>query len=141
MAKLQIKSETIATFGGIFHIMDTFERLGLDKLVDSSLGKRDVGWNAFQYSEVIEALFCNYLCGGDCLEDINMLAPQLPLRPDTRIPNSDTVGRVLKSLTTENISYACEKSGNTYSFNNAEKLNALLLNMIKALGLFAIISC
>ena len=135
MAKLQIKSETIATFGGIFHIMDAFERLGLDKLVDSILGKRDVSWNAFQYSEVIEALFCNYLCGGDCLEDINMLAPQLSLRPDTRIPSSDTVGRVLKSLATENISYACEKSGNTYSFNTAEKLNTLLLNMIDALGL------
>ena len=113
--------------------MDAFERLGLDKLVDSILDKRDGSWNAFQYSEVIEALFCNYLCGGDCLEDINMLAPQLSLRPDTRIPSSDTVGRVLKSLATENISYACEKSGNTYSFNTAEKLNTLLLNMIKAL--------
>jgi len=37
MAKLQIKSETIATFGGIFQIMELFERLGLGKLVDSSI--------------------------------------------------------------------------------------------------------
>ena len=29
MAKVQIKSETIATFGGIFHVIDVFERLGL----------------------------------------------------------------------------------------------------------------
>ena len=76
--------------------MDVFERLGLGRLIDSSLGKRDASWNAFRYSEVIETLFCNYLCGGDCLEDINMLAPQLALRPGTRIPNSDTVGRVLE---------------------------------------------
>ena len=67
MVKLQIKSETIATFGGIFQIMELFERLGLGRLVDSSLGKRDSSWNAFQYSEVFETLFCNYLCGGDCL--------------------------------------------------------------------------
>ena len=40
MAKLQIKSETIATFGGIFKIMEIFERLGLGKLVDSK-GKWD----------------------------------------------------------------------------------------------------
>ena len=67
MVKLQIKSETIATFGGIFQIMELFERLGLGRLVDSSLGKRYSSWNAFQYSEVFETLFCNYLCGGDCL--------------------------------------------------------------------------
>ena len=135
MAKLQIKSETIATFGGIFPIMDIFEHLGLGNLIDSTLGKRDASWNSFKYSDVIETLFCNYLCGGDCLEDINMLAPQFSLRPNTRIPSSDTVGRVLKSLATENISYACENSGNSYCFNTAEKLNILLLKMIKLLGL------
>ena len=135
MAKLQIKSETIATYGGIFKIMELFERLGLGKLVDSSLGKRDASWNAFQYSDVVETLFCNYLCGGDCLEDVNMLAPQLSLRPNNRVPSSDTVGRVLKSLATENISYTCETSGKSYDFNVAEKLNVLLLNMIKKMGL------
>ncbi|MBQ0114392.1 MAG: hypothetical protein KBT10_00735, partial [Bacteroidales bacterium] len=82
----------------------------LGRLIDSSLGKRGTSWNAFRYSEVIETLFCNYLCGGDCLEDINMLAPQLSLRPGTRIPNSDTVGRVLRSLATENISYDAKYS-------------------------------
>ena len=29
MAKLQIKSKTIATFGGVFPIMDVFEHIGL----------------------------------------------------------------------------------------------------------------
>ena len=40
MVKLQIKSETIATFGAISQIMEFFNRLGLGRLVDSSLGKR-----------------------------------------------------------------------------------------------------
>ena len=57
MAKVQIKSETIATYGGISHVMDVFERLGLGRLIDSSLGKRDASWNAFRYSEVIETLY------------------------------------------------------------------------------------
>ena len=34
--------------------MDVFERLGLGRLIDSSLGKREASWNAFRYSEVIE---------------------------------------------------------------------------------------
>ena len=63
MAKLQIKSEAIATFGGIFHIMDVFERLGLGRLVDSCLDERDARWNTFRYGEVMEALFCNFFCG------------------------------------------------------------------------------
>ena len=56
MAKIQIKSETIATIGGIFKIMELFEHFGLGKLVDSSLGKRDASWNAFQYSDVVETI-------------------------------------------------------------------------------------
>ena len=68
MANVQIKSEKVTAFGGIFHVMDVFERLGLVKLVDSSLGERDASWNAFRYGEVAETLFCSYLCGGDCLE-------------------------------------------------------------------------
>ena len=45
--------------------MDVFERLGLGRLIDSSLGKRDASWNAFRYSEVIETLFCDILSHGD----------------------------------------------------------------------------
>ena len=32
MAKIQKKSETEATFGGVFHIMDVFERLSLNRV-------------------------------------------------------------------------------------------------------------
>jgi hypothetical protein len=31
MAKVAIKSENITSFGGIFHVMDIFSRLGLEK--------------------------------------------------------------------------------------------------------------
>ena len=37
MAKIQIKSEKIATYDGIFHFMDVFEGLTLEKLMDSAL--------------------------------------------------------------------------------------------------------
>ena len=57
MAKVQIKSETIATFGGICHVIDVFERLGLGRLIDSSLGKRDASWNAFRYSEMNDSRY------------------------------------------------------------------------------------
>ena len=52
------------------------------------------------------ALFFSNLCGGECLEDINVLIGQFKHRPDTLLPGADTVGRGLKELAEENIVYA-----------------------------------
>ena len=40
MAKVAIKNMNITSFGGIYHIMDVFSRLGFEKLTESVLGKR-----------------------------------------------------------------------------------------------------
>ena len=37
MAKIQIKSEKLTPFGGIFHVMDLFER-HLSHIIDGTLG-------------------------------------------------------------------------------------------------------
>ena len=44
-------------------------------------------------------------------------------------------GRGLKALAEKNIVYRSETSGKSYSFNTAEKLNTLLLRMIRRMGL------
>ena len=72
---------------------------------------------------------------GDCLEDINALTGQFRQRPGALLPGADTVGRGLKELAEENIVYKSETSGRSYSFNTAEKLNTLLLRMIRRMGL------
>ena len=38
MAKIQIKFEKLTPFGGIFHVMDLFER-HLSHIIDGTLGK------------------------------------------------------------------------------------------------------
>ena len=45
------------------------------------------------------------------------------------------MGRGLKELAEENIVYKSETSGRSYSFHTAEKLNTLLLRMIRRMGL------
>ena len=57
------------------------------------------------------------------------------MAPGTVHPSSDTVGRGLKELRTDNEIYTSEISGKEYKFNTAEKLNQLLLRMINHLGL------
>ena len=48
------------------------------------------------------------------------------------------MGRGLKELAEENIVYKSETSGKSYSFNTAEKLNTLLLRMIRRMGLIKV---
>ena len=131
MTKVAIKNENITSYGGTYHIMDVFSKLGFEKLTESVLGKRGSSGKAFCYGSIFGSLFFSYLCGGEYLEDINVLIGQFRQRPDTLLPGADTVGRGLKELAEKNIVYKSETSDKSYSFNTAEKLNTLLLRMIR----------
>ena len=135
MAKVAIKNENTTSFGEIYHIMDVFSRLGFEKLTESVLGRRRCSGKAFSYGSILSSRFFSCLCGGECLEDINALTGQFKQRPDTLLPGADTVGRGLKELAEKNIVYKSETSDKSYSFNTAEKLNTLLLRMIRRMGL------
>ena len=69
MAKIQIKSEKLTPFGGIFSIMKQFDAF-LAQTIDSTLGLRCTLFD-YQHSEILHSLMCVYLCGGSCLEDIS----------------------------------------------------------------------
>ena len=135
MTKVAIKNENITSFGGIYHIMDVFSKSGFEKLTESVLGRRGCSGKAFSHGSILGSLFFSYLCGGECLEDINVLIEQFRQRPDTQLPGADTVGRGLKELAEKNIVYKSETSDKSYRFNTAEKLNTLLLRMIRRMGL------
>ena len=63
MTKVSKKSEKITAFGGIFFVLDIFDRI-LSSVIDSHLGLRSklIG---YQYSEIIRAVFSVFCCGGD----------------------------------------------------------------------------
>ncbi len=72
MAKIQIKSEKLTPFGGIFSIMEQFDAL-LAQTIDSTLGLRCTLFG-YQYSEILRSLMCVYLCGGKerIFDDMNV---------------------------------------------------------------------
>ena len=61
MAKVQQKSEKISAFGGIFFVLDKFDRI-LSSVIDSHLGLRST-LTGYQYSEIIRAVFSVFCCG------------------------------------------------------------------------------
>jgi len=128
MAKIQIKSERLTPFGGLFSIMEQFDST-LSSVIDSTLGLRCRSFG-YQYSEIIRSLMSIYFCGGSCIEDVTThLMNHLSLHPTLRTCSSDTILRAIKELTQENISYTSDM-GKTYDFNTADTLNTLLLNCI-----------
>ena len=56
MTKVAIRNENIISFGGIFHIMDVFSKLGFEKLTEFVLDKRGSSGKAFCYGSV----FCGF---------------------------------------------------------------------------------
>ena len=110
--------------------MNVFSKLGFENLPNLYCANVEVAAKR-SVMEVFLALFFSYLCGGECLEDINALIGQFKQRPDTLLPSADTVGRGLKELAEENIVYKSETSDKSYRFNTAEKLKNFYLYLVR----------
>ena len=92
MTKVQIKSEELTPFGGIFSIMEQFDST-LSSVIDSTLGLRCKSFG-YQYSEIIRSLMSIYFCGGSCIENVTIhLMNHLSLHPTLRTCSSDTILR------------------------------------------------
>ena len=63
MPKIAIKNENITSFGGIYHIMDVYSKLGFEKLTESVLGR--CSDKAFSHGSILSPLFFSCLCGGE----------------------------------------------------------------------------
>ena len=132
MAKIQIKSEKLTPFCGIFSIMEQFDSM-LSSVIDSTLGLRCKLYG-YQYSEIFRSLMCVYFCGGSCIEDVSThLMQHISLHPRLRTCSADTILRAIEELTCENTTYISD-SGKSYDFNIADKMNRLLINSLLKTG-------
>ena len=70
VAKINIKSEKITPFGGIYYASKAFYALSLDKVINGTLGVRSSTYNGYQWDEIMSAMSDVFLCGGSYSEDI-----------------------------------------------------------------------
>ena len=56
-------------------------------------------YNGYQWDEVMSAMSDMFLCGGDCVEDVNRSECHLRESPEVRIPTSHTIGRAITACT------------------------------------------
>ena len=135
MAKVNIKSEKITPFGGIYYASKAFYALSLDKVINGTLDVRSSTYNGYQLDEVMSAMSDVFLRGGDCVEDVNRSECHLRESPEVRIPTSHTIGRAIKELSHEDMEYK-SSSGNVFRFPPPKKrLNDLLMKLNMKMGL------
>ena len=56
MAKVNIKSEKITPFGGIYYASKAFYALSLDKVINGTLGVRSSTYNGYLWDEIMSAM-------------------------------------------------------------------------------------
>jgi len=124
MIKVHKYKKTVSPFAGISFVNESFNNIGLSRLIDSELGKR-VKYAGYSYSEIIRNLANVFLSGADVIEDVSShLGIHLKEIPNNNGPSPDTIQRGLKELSTDNTVYE-SKSGMSYNFNINKKLNLL----------------
>lgn len=128
--KVQKFSKSISPFSGISFVNNTFNKIGLNQLIDTELGNR-VTLFGYQYSDIIRNLTNVFFSGGDCIEDISgNLGEHLKSIPNNSVPSPDTVSRGIQELSSEDNIYTSE-SGISYKFNINQKLNRLNIKSLK----------
>ena len=75
-----------------------------------------------------------FLCGGDCVDDVNRNECHLRESSEVRIPTIHTIGRAIKELSYEDLEYK-SSSGNVFRFNITPRLNDLLMKLNMKMGL------
>ena len=123
-AKIQLKSDLVGTFGGIFLMLDHFNKAGLDKLVDKLLGNRR--FNAkYSYSDIFKTLLATYTTNGSCIEDSRRISGQISEKSqDYRLCSPDILLNSFKELCTGS-SASHSESGIEYRFNHNPALTSL----------------
>ena len=77
---------------GQFHLhkfglfQQAFYAFSLDKVINGTLGVRSSTYNGYQWDEIISAMSDVFLCGGDCVEDVNRSECHLRESPEIRFP-------------------------------------------------------
>ena len=121
MTKVALKNEKIMPFGGIFLAINQFKPIMNE--IDSHLGLRCRSFG-YQYGEIVQAMMCNFLCGGDRTEDINRIREGVGYG-GVRLCSPDTALRIFSELAVDDTLYTSAR-GIQYRFNTAELLNGLL---------------
>ncbi|MCB0402061.1 MAG: IS1380 family transposase [Flavobacteriales bacterium] len=124
-------------FGGINVFIHEMTKLGIDKLIDSHLGKR-VKQAKYSTGEIIMYWIYGMLCGANKFDKITKIHKNfqnIPYLKD-KIPSRDTIRRMMQKLAIPNSVKENLTNDEVSEVNDNVKLNTLLHKIQKKLNIF-----
>jgi len=130
-------SKAISAFGGINFVFEYLEEGNYKNLFEKYLPKL-ANQSAYSWGDIIYSILSIYLCGGDCIEDLQThLQSHFQRNPFLNMPSSDTILRRLKEVSEDNNQCHTKRGSVEHTYNTNSKLEELNIAMLKKLGSFS----
>lgn len=126
----------ISAFGGINFVFEHLEKNNIDKLFDQTLPVLK-NQSKYRWSDIIYSVLSIYMCGGDCIEDLQThLKYHFINNPFINMPSPDTVLRRLSGLLQENQQCRTKRGKIDHTYNTNQLLERLNILLLKKFGVF-----
>lgn len=130
-----LKSSHINPFGGLNFVLEEFNSLSIDKILNDSLPLLSAQ-TKYSWKDILYSFWSIYFCGGDCIEDLSgNLKHHLSNNPLVRIPSPDRVLDRLKELSIPKDIFSVPRGTSLHQFSLHRELNELNLKILKKLEL------
>lgn len=127
-------SQQITPYGGLTFAIKELEKKGVGKLVNTFLPKLPAQ-STYSWKDIMYSLWSIPLCGGDCIEDLNInLKQYIKNIPFFKVPSADSVMRRLKDLAKPSRILVSKYYKKNHEFSINMALNKLNIRLIKMLG-------
>lgn len=132
--KIVKSPKQITPYGGLTYVFQELEKKGIGKLINSFLPDLPSQSN-YSWKDIFYSLWSVPLCGGDCIEDLNInLRHYIRTIPIFKVPSADSVLRRLKDLSRPTKTLLSKYSAKEHEFSINMALNKLNIKLIKMLG-------
>ena len=128
---------TISAFGGINFVFNYLEEGNYRHLFDKYLPGL-APQSTYSWKDIIYSMLSIYLCGGDCIEDLQVhLKEHFQRNPFVNLPSSDTVLKRLKELSEDNNQCLTKRGSVEHTYSRNSRLEEFNVALLKKLGAFS----
>ena len=132
--KIVKSAQQITAFGGLNFAIEELEKKGVGNLLNGYLPKLP-NQSVYSWKDILYSLWSIPLCGGDCIEDVNInLKQYIKNSPFYNVPSADSILRRLKSLSRPTKTLTSNYYQKKHEFSIHMALNKLNIKLIKILG-------
>ncbi len=129
-----LKSLPISPFGGLNFLLEEFDKLGLDKIIQQELPELSKQ-SKYTWKDILYSFWSIYFCGGDCIEDLSIhLKEAINTNPYIHVPSPDRVLERMKELSFPMQVCHTIRGDKRHEFSINELMNTLNINLLKKIS-------